>query len=254
MTTVNCSIGKCKGLPQGRAPQPCNGHGVVYIDPVPAADLLLTTLPTIERLALAYAPGATRDTWLAFFALDARLASLVRSASEPMLAQLRIAWWREALEADASAWPQGDPILGALANWAGHHRGLASLADGWEALTAPAPLDAKAMARFAKGRADSIGALADHVGAGRFGMEARQLATDWSLADLSTRFSREDERELARSLALGSASRPPKAPRALRPLAVLRATAHGRLAKDGNGEDRSPLTMLGAMRAGLLGR
>lgn len=221
---------------------------------MPDSDLLLTTLPTVERLALAYAPGQARDAWLAFFALDARLASLVRSASEPMLAQLRIAWWREALEADGSAWPQGDPILGALASWGGAHRGLASLADGWEALTAPAPLDAKAMARFAKGRADGVAALAAHVGSGNHSDDARQLATDWSLADLSLRLSREDERGLARALAQGATSAAPRAPRALRPLAVLRTTARGRLKRGGSAGDRSPLALFGAMRAGLLGR
>lgn len=216
--------------------------------------MLLTTLPTFERLALAYAPSAKRDAWLAFFALDARLASLVRSATEPMLAQLRIAWWREALEADQSTWPQGDPILSAIATWNGNHRGLASLADGWEAITAPAPLEATAMARFAKGRADSMAVLAEHLGAAAQTDTARQLATEWSLADLAMRMSREDERGMARALAQGSASRTPRAPRALRPLAVLRALSWRQLQRGGEGADSSPMALLGAMRAGLLGR
>ncbi len=216
--------------------------------------MLLSTLPTFERLALAYAPGTKREAWLAFLALDARLASLVRSASEPMLAQLRIAWWREALEADGSRWPQGDPILGALATWNGRHNGLAALADGWEAITAPAPLEATAMARFAKGRADAIAVLAQHLGVGDHAEAARQLATDWTLADLAMRMSREDERSLARALAQGSASRTPRAPRALRPLAVLRALTWRQLGRGGAGTDNSPMALLGAMRAGLLGR
>jgi 15-cis-phytoene synthase len=218
------------------------------------SELLTSTLPTFVRLALAYAPGANRDAWLAYFALDARLASLVRSASEPMLAQLRIAWWREALEADQSTWPKGDPILNALATWNGNHRGLASLADGWEAITAPAPLEATAMARFAKGRADSIAVLAEHLGASAHADAARQLATEWSLADLAMRLSREDERGTARALAQGSTSRTPRAPRALRPIAVLRALSWRQLERGGEGSESSPLALLGAMRAGLLGR
>lgn len=219
-----------------------------------APDYLLQSLPTIERLALAYAPGRARDAWLVFFALDARLASLVRAASEPMLAQLRIAWWREALQADGSQWPRGDPILDALAAWNGRHGGLAALADGWEALTAPAPLEAKAMVSFAHGRAEALAALADHVGAGQDRDVARHLATDWSLAELVMRLSRDDERALALALAQGSSDELPRAPRVLRPLAVLRATARDRLARGGNDTGSSPVTLLRAMRAGLLGR
>lgn len=218
------------------------------------SDVLLPTLPTFERLALAYAPRTTRNAWLSLFAVDARLASLVRSATEPMLAQLRIAWWREALEADGSAWPKGDPILGSLTSWNGEHRGLAALADGWEALTAPAPLNAQAMAHFAKGRADAIATLSQHVGAGAQAETARQLASEWSLADLAMRLSREDERGTARALAEGSVGRPPKAPRALRPLAVLRSLAIRRLDQGDKSTQQTPMALLGAMRAGLLGR
>ncbi len=60
-------------------------------------DDLAETLPTMHRLALAYAPGRTRLAWLALLALDSRLAGVLRSASEPMLAQIRLAWWRDML-------------------------------------------------------------------------------------------------------------------------------------------------------------
>ena len=80
-------------------------------------DSLLGSLPVLHRLALTYAPArATRPT-LALLALDARLAGIVRSASEPMLAQLRLAWWREQLEIDLTARPAGEPLLAVLESW-----------------------------------------------------------------------------------------------------------------------------------------
>jgi len=55
---------------------------------------LLDSLGPLNRLALAYAPQSTRLPLLALLALDMRLAGIVRNSREPMLAQLRLAWWR----------------------------------------------------------------------------------------------------------------------------------------------------------------
>ncbi|PEQ11251.1 hypothetical protein B2G71_18375 [Novosphingobium sp. PC22D] len=216
-------------------------------------DHLLPTLPTLERLALAYAPRSARDPWLAFLALDARLASLLRSASEPMLAQLRLAWWRETL-GGAAHWPAGDPVLAALGSWRGRHAALVPLVEGWEALTAAPPLEARAMTELAQGRSRALAALAKILGEAGSAPAARQLATDWSLADLAMRLSRPDERDLAASLAKGAAGPVPRVPRALRPLAVLRALSWRRLRRDDEAAARSPAALAVAMRAGLFGR
>jgi phytoene synthase len=58
---------------------------------------LAATLPIERRLALAYAPGRARAATLGLFALDAALGNLVRAAREPLLGQMRLAWWREEL-------------------------------------------------------------------------------------------------------------------------------------------------------------
>ena len=55
---------------------------------------LLDTLAPMHRLALAYAPAEARPAWAGLLALDARLAGVVRAAREPVLGQLRLAWWR----------------------------------------------------------------------------------------------------------------------------------------------------------------
>jgi phytoene synthase len=95
---------------------------------------LLETLPPVSRLALAYAPAAVRERWMVLLALDARLGGVVRSAREPVLAQMRLAWWRDRLRDRAENWPKGEPLLAALACWNGGHGALIGLVDGWEAM------------------------------------------------------------------------------------------------------------------------
>lgn len=67
-------------------------------------------------LATLYAPPAARPGLFALHALDLDLAEVVRTTTEPMLGQIRLAWWREQLQAlDAGARP-AQPVLAALAD------------------------------------------------------------------------------------------------------------------------------------------
>jgi len=97
-----------------------------------AAGNLLDECPEVSRIALASA-GSRRDIWLAAFALDGRIGRMVLGASEPMLGQMRLAWWRDQLGAAASARPQGDLLLDLIGRtWAGNELPLLALVDGWE--------------------------------------------------------------------------------------------------------------------------
>ncbi len=65
-------------------------------------------------LACLYAPEAVRPGLMALFALDLELAQLVATTTEPMLGEIRLAWWRERLtELDAGRAP-AQPLLQAL--------------------------------------------------------------------------------------------------------------------------------------------
>jgi phytoene synthase len=86
------------------------------------------SIPPLQRLALAYAPAKSRAPLIALFALDARLADIVRHAHEPMLAQLRLAWWREQLTGGSGGPASGDPLLALLREWLG--------SDDWPAAVA----------------------------------------------------------------------------------------------------------------------
>ena len=115
--------------------------------PAPAEDLL-EECTEVARIALASA-GRNRSVWLAAFALDGRIGRMVLGASEPLLGQMRLAWWRDQLALPESARPQGDPLLDLIGTeWAGHERALSDLVDGWEALLGERPLSEPAMQEF----------------------------------------------------------------------------------------------------------
>ena len=66
-------------------------------------------------MALAYVPARHRAAIAALWNLDAAMADVLRSTSEPMLGQIRLAWWRERLqELDGGAVP-AEPRLRAAA-------------------------------------------------------------------------------------------------------------------------------------------
>ena len=73
-------------------------------------DDLQEELPEVSRIAFA-STGRNRDPWLAALALDGRIGRMVLGASEPMLGQVRLAWWRDQLGKPIGDRPRGDPLL-----------------------------------------------------------------------------------------------------------------------------------------------
>ncbi|WP_353230693.1 hypothetical protein [Novosphingobium sp.] len=86
-----------------------------------------------ERLAVAYAPRGVRAAWTGLLALDRRLADAARAGREPIMIQLRLAWWRDRLAEPVAARPRGEPLLALLAAWDSQTPALTALVDGWEA-------------------------------------------------------------------------------------------------------------------------
>jgi phytoene synthase len=211
----------------------------------------LPQLHPVTRLALAYAPRNTRLPFLAIMALDMRLAGIVRNSREPMLAQLRLAWWREQLRQDRSAWPEGEPLLAALRSLQGRHRELEALVDGWEAMTGPAPLPEAAFLQLAEARGAAFAALVDDAAAQ---MEAKRLGRNWALADIAGRLSNPHERAAVGSLTEAQDWRRGRLPKKLRPLVVLHGLAARSLRTGENGNTVSPRSLFTAMRLGLFGR
>ncbi len=213
-------------------------------------DLLLPALPQTMQLALAYAPSRAKLPTLALLALDQRLAGLLRHSREPMMAQIRLAWWRETLGREAAEWPEGEPLLAALRSWNGGHCALVALVDGWEALTGEAPLAPESLEEMVDGRAAAFAGLAEALDRRNEADAARALGRRWALADLATKLNHPGESVVVKRLAQAERGHAPRVSRTLRPLAVLEGLARDNLASGGQGSAR---TVLKAMRIGLLG-
>lgn len=82
-------------------------------------------------------PHARRAAMAALWGLAARLTKLLLDAREPLIGQIKLAWWRDMaamIASDPDALPKGEPLLAELqATWAGRG-GLDALVDAAEAM------------------------------------------------------------------------------------------------------------------------
>lgn len=214
-------------------------------------------LPLPQRLALAYAAGDGRAPLHALLALDNHLSRLVAQASEPLLAQMRLAWWREELAKPVIERPTGNAVLDALGeHWVGGESVLQEMVSGWEYLLVEPPLTEAAALAFANGRGHAFAGLAGLLGEQEAVGPAGEAARRWALVDLWGRLSDAGERALLRDLARQTvdSERSQSLPRSLRPLAILDGLAR-RAARRGDpellGSRRAMLTVL---RLGMFGR
>ena len=86
---------------------------------------------------LVSVPHARRAALSALWGLAARLTKLLLDAREPLIGQIKLAWWRDMaglIASDPGALPKGEPLLAELqATWAGQS-GLDALVDAAEAM------------------------------------------------------------------------------------------------------------------------
>jgi 15-cis-phytoene synthase len=207
-----------------------------------AAHALAETLPLAQRLALSYAPAGAHAPVLALCALEARLAGIVRGPGEPVLAQIKLAWWRERLAEDAARWPAGEPLLELLRGFPGGPGVLVPVVDAWEGLLAET-LDPAA---FAAGRAAGWAALG--------GEDARAAARRFALVDLLFHLPPGDEADAVRALLAGEGWAPVRLKRPVRPLAVLHGLAARALRRGSAELLDGPGALFVAMRLGFTGR
>lgn len=213
---------------------------------------LLHELPAERRLALAYAPAAFRADNLAVFLLDLRLSRLVAQRREPLLTQVRLAWWRDRLSEEPTGFHHEEPLLRLLENWGSTRARLIALVDGWEALLTEPPITELSIDLFAQGRGQAFAALAERCGQADYALEALRTASNWALADLAERSSDPAEARHVQSIAVAADWQRPRLPRALRPLVILYGLASRRM---GQNRPAAPITdFFAAMRLGIFGR
>ena len=215
---------------------------------------LIHELPPPQRLALAYSPAAARTLTAGLLALDARIAGIVRQRGEVLMAQMRLAWWRDTLAKPAAGWPAGEPLLAQLTPWDGVRPALVDLVNGWEELLHDGPLPAAAMLRFARARAGAFAALAALLNNGAAADAATRAGVTWALGDLVTGLSDPDERAHALDLARDHAGPVTRLPRVLRPLTVLDGLARRSIRRGGAPMLDGGGAFLLAIRLGLTGR
>ncbi|WP_324827354.1 squalene/phytoene synthase family protein [Qipengyuania zhejiangensis] len=221
------------------------------------AELLISDddAPPEVRVAIAHAPAELRGAVRTMLALDRQFASILATTSEPMLGQVRLAWWRDRLTEPLETMPKGNPLLEAIsATWGPSRVSLAPLADGWEALLVADDLDDATIFRFAEGREAAWSGLAGLARQGARTNAIRQAARVWALGDLASNISDPDEKALVLSHAETLAQAALVLPRKLRPLAILGSLARRSLALGGApllGDRGAALT---AFRVGIFGR
>ena len=182
-------------------------------------------LPPEADLALAWSPPKVRAPLSIAFQLDRRLARIVARTSEPMLGQMRLAWWRDALGTPLANRPRGDVVLDAIgAHWAGREAALIAMVDGWEVLVSAERLGRTEIDAFGTQRSTFFSALDDTAGQ----TSAARIAAagfHWAMADAAAAVSDADERAALIAAGLERIAPAGTMPRALRGLAVLDALA-----------------------------
>lgn len=207
------------------------------------------------RLVLAHTGEDMRDALTIFFELDARLGRLVSASSEPMLGQVRLAWWRDTLRLEVSERPKGDPILDALGSkMKGDEAAFVALVDGWEHMLNEPPLSKEAASAFAKGRANTLADLAALNGFPEYIQQnVRAAGYLWALADAASHIS--DARERQTLLDLAQEQPPPdRLQKPFRGLAILAALGQRAVKAGGAPLMAGRSAGLVAFRAALLGQ
>ena len=190
-------------------------------------------LPPEAQLALAWSHAKVRGPLSIALQLDRRLARIVTRTSEPMLGQMRLAWWREMLGKPASDRPRGDTVLDGIGHhWAGHEAALIAMVDAWEVLVTAENLGPEEAAAFVAGR----GAFFAHMPVAGDPSAAARLAAAgraWAAADAAAAVSDGDERAALIAAGKGTSQIAGRIPRALRGLAVLETLARRSLDSGG---------------------
>lgn len=167
---------------------------------------------TVEReLALSYAASSARAGLAALFALDDTFGHILRTTREPLIGQMRLTWWHDALTALDRAAPPAQPVLQALADTV-IPRGvsgadLAAMVDGWEALLEAEAIDEAAMALHAAARGRRL-FLAGRTVLGAAPSDPVESAGEgWALADLARHIRDPDAARVAAGLAAEAIAR-----------------------------------------------
>lgn len=200
-----------------------------------------------ERLAVLYAPRSLRPRYRSLLLLDAQLARIVLKAREPALAQLKLAWWREACLDLPGV--RGHPLVRDLAAvWHPEPDRLIGLVDAWEELAVSEGVGLAAAEKIATARAEALASAAGLTPTNDCVAAARR----WTLATLAAHAIDRRQRDALVIAAAGIGEA--RLPRALRPLALLDGLSRRALRRQDVTLLGDRLSPLAALRLGIFGR
>ncbi len=176
-------------------------------------------------IVLTYAPSVRRPGLEALWALDAMLGGILRSTREPLVGQMRLTWWHEALRALDDGPAPAEPRLAALSAsvlpFGVTGAALGEVVSAWEVLLAQ-PLGRAELLAHAEGRGAGLFDAATVV-LGEAMPSVALAGQGWALADVARNLS--DERLAGEARALAeerlAAALSVRWPRALRMLGAL---------------------------------
>ena len=141
-----------------------------------------------QRLAVAYSMSEFRAAFALLLAFDERLGDIVERASEPMIAQMKFAWWYDAISRGAEARPKSEPMLLALSELLVPEvdAAMLRLLDAWSLLLAADDWTNELVGCFANVRSAAIfGCYAVWLGEDH---DVTAMGAAWASIDLQRRF------------------------------------------------------------------
>ena len=215
----------------------------------------MSGLDADRALALTYVPTLKRAAIEALWRLDVALGQAIAGGREPLISQIKLAWWRDALEKLDSARPPAEPVLesaaAAILPSGVTGSALSKMEEGWTGLLSQDPLSEAELAGYAAAR----GGLLFRYSAALLGVSlAPKLETageGWALVDLARHSNAEDAAAaMAAARDRLEASAGVRWPASLRPLGMLAALARrdahrGLSAFEEQGAPRRMLRMIG---------
>ena len=181
-----------------------------------------------RELALSYAPREAREHLRTLWLVDERFGAIVAGTTDPIIGEMRLLWWRDALAAVARE-DRAEPLLERVKS-AMNENGRdgaewGAMAEGWHALLQE-PVQEAELERFARDRGARLFSLSEGLldpASGLPDTVIEDAGKAWALTDLSFRHSNPETARLARSIASAHLEgiNPATWPKSLRPLGAL---------------------------------
>jgi 15-cis-phytoene synthase len=214
-----------------------------------------------RTLALTYVPAERRPALAALWRLDAALGAVLAGGREPLISQIKLAWWRDSLATLDLAPPPGEPVLQEVAR----HilpRGikgsqLARMEEGWSILLATDALTASDLDNYSGSRGALLFRHSSQLLGIQVNARVKRAGEGWALADLARHSNEIDAKaalEAARERLCDVAEQ--RWPKSLRPLGMLAMLARRDVGRglENREPQGSPARMIRMLRHRFTGR